>query len=60
MEKNNTKVYLGDGVYAYWDGLKMTITTEDGLKIENMIVFDPETLISLVKFLEDLMNRANV
>ena len=34
------KVYLGDGVYAEYDGYHIVLTTEDGVKVTNTIYLD--------------------
>jgi hypothetical protein len=35
-----TKVYLGDGVYADFDGYAITLTTENGVEVTNTIELD--------------------
>jgi hypothetical protein len=64
------KRYLGDAVYAEQDsnGLsRVVLTTEDGEKVTNRIVLEPEVLVSLIEFIgaaivyddgEDLCRRA--
>lgn len=43
------KAYLGDSVYAQFDGYSVTLTTENGKPDDpsNRIVLDPEVLASL-------------
>ncbi len=36
--------YLGDGVYADFDGFAVVLTTEDGVSVTNRIVLEPEVL----------------
>jgi hypothetical protein len=38
------KVYLGDSVYAQFDGFGIILTTENGLGPTNTIVLEPEVL----------------
>ena len=47
-----TKDYIGDSVYAEWDGGALILTTDNGLGASNTIVMDPETLLALQRFLE--------
>lgn len=43
-----TKAYLGDGVYVEWDGFSFILTTEDGARVTNRIVLEPEVYAALV------------
>jgi hypothetical protein len=48
------KAYIGDGVYAEpweWPG-GVRLTTEDGYRITNVIVLEPEVLEGLRMYLE--------
>lgn len=44
------KQYIGDGVYANYDGWAITLTTEDGTTVTNRIVLEPEVLYSLIEY----------
>jgi hypothetical protein len=46
------KDYLGDSVYAEWNGYAVILTTENGLPTDpsNTIAMDPETLSALARF----------
>lgn len=51
------KTYLGDSVYASYDGENITLTTENGLPTDpsNKIVIEPqiwEALKTVVKFID--------
>lgn len=46
--------YLGDGVYADFDGFSIILTTEDGISITNRIVLEPEVLAALTTYVERL------
>ena len=48
------KVYLGDAVYAEFDGHGIKLTTEDGYRATNTIVLEPEVYDALVKYVDDL------
>lgn len=56
----NTKTYLGDSVYAEFDGLGIKLTTENGLLLDpsNTIVLEPETLTALTRFKDSLSGSA--
>jgi hypothetical protein len=45
------KVYLGDGVYAEYDGYNVILTTENGISITNRIVLEPEVIVMLQSIL---------
>lgn len=36
------KQYLGDAVYAHFDGFHIVLTTEDGMSVTNQICLDPD------------------
>jgi hypothetical protein len=46
------KTYIGDSVYASFDGYAITLTTENGYPDDprNKIVLEPEVLASLSQF----------
>ena len=46
---NDKKVYLGDSVYATYDGVVLELTTENGLYTDpsNVIVMEPEVVDAL-------------
>jgi len=48
--KRMSKVYLGDSVYAEWDGQGITLTTEDGVMATNNIYLEPEVFSALVEY----------
>jgi hypothetical protein len=49
-----SKEYLGDGVYADFDGFSVVLTTEDGYRATNTIVLEPEVIAALQRFVERL------
>ena len=40
MSQNPTRKYLGDGVYAEFDGEHIWLTTENGIEVTNRIALD--------------------
>lgn len=44
------KIYLGDGVYASFDGYQFCLTTEDGISITNTIYLEPKVVEAFVRF----------
>jgi hypothetical protein len=51
------KAYLGDGVYADFDGYAVVLTTENGIDTTNRIVLEPEILRSLTDFWSAIRTR---
>jgi len=51
---SNLKEYLGDSVYAEFDGYAIILTTENGLPTDpsNTITIEPMVLSALTKFAE--------
>lgn len=46
------KVYLGDAVYAQFDGFHIILSTEDGYRETNTVSLEAEVIESLLKFIE--------
>jgi len=38
------KAYLGDGCYVAFDGYHFVLTTENGIRVTNVIYLEPEVL----------------
>ena len=53
------KVYLGDGVYADHDGFGMVLTTEDGIRVTNRIVLEPQVFGALMEWANQLGKQVN-
>lgn len=51
------KQYLGDSVYAEWNGYGVVLTTENGLGASNTIVLEPETWLALVEFCQRVAEK---
>lgn len=45
------KAYLGDGVYADWDGGRVILTTDNGIEATNTIIMEPEVLVALERYM---------
>lgn len=53
------KTYLGDSVYAEFDGHEVTLTTENDINgPSNTIVLEPEVYAALVAWVEHLKEDA--
>lgn len=48
------KSYLGDAVYADFDGANVVLTTEDGIGTTNRIVLESQALAALNTYVERL------
>ncbi len=58
MDNNmSNKQYLGDGVYADYDGYMLILTTEDGENILNTIYLEPEVYVALTRYVEYLRQK---
>ncbi len=42
------KMYLGDGLYAEFDGFGMWVRSENGIEVLNEVYFEPEVLNALI------------
>ena len=51
------KVYLGDSVYAVFDGGGITLTTENGYGASNTIYLEMEVILSLQEYIERCQNE---
>lgn len=51
------KTYIGDGVYAEYDGVGVVLTTENGISVTNRIVLEHEVLSELGKFILQLQKE---
>lgn len=51
------KVYLGDGVYANYDGYMVVLTTENGISATNTIYLEPEVLAALDRYVKWLITE---
>lgn len=50
------KEYLGDSVYAEFDGFAIVLTTENGRVASNTIVLEPQVVDALNNFVELVKN----
>lgn len=48
------KDYLGDSVYAQFDGFNVVLTTENGTLPSNTIVMEPAVIGALIRYIERL------
>lgn len=51
MSAHSVKAYLGDSVYADFDGHDVVLTTENGMGPSNTIVLEPEVMTALKRWL---------
>jgi len=49
--------YLGDSVYANFDGYQIELFTFNGLGVTNQIYLDPETLKSFLSYVKEVRNE---
>jgi hypothetical protein len=48
------KAYIGDGAFVEFDGFAVVLSTEDGEQTTNRIVLEPDTLNSLLEWLQTM------
>lgn len=53
------KIYLGDSVYAEFDGFGIWLTTKNGFGPSNKIYLEPDVLGNLNKFVEKLKKASD-
>lgn len=46
----SNKRYLGDGCYAEITEQGLVLTTENGIRVTNRVVMEPEVFAALIKF----------
>jgi len=51
------KDYMGDSVYADFDGFAIILTTENGSGPSNVIVLEPEVLEAIIRFAQRMTGR---
>jgi hypothetical protein len=51
---SKTAVYLGDAVYADFDGYQVRLSTTNGIVETNEIYLEPKVLSNFLQYLEDL------
>ena len=49
--------YIGDGVYADFDGYNVVLTTEDGIKATNRIVLEPDVWNDLMTYYQWMLEK---
>lgn len=54
---NNTKAYLGDSVYAQMQDGMIKLTTENGVRADNVIYLEPEVYAALVRYYSEYLER---
>jgi hypothetical protein len=58
MTMSNKKKYLGDGVYADFDGYQIKLTAENGISATDTIYLEPAVLEALNRYVEALKTTA--
>jgi hypothetical protein len=48
------KTYLGDGLYAGWDGMHIVLYADNGWRVYNTVYLDIDVAQSLLDYLADL------
>ena len=58
MAEPSDKTYLGDGLYAAWDGYRIVLTAENGVTATDTVYLDEDTWAALVDYIDTLKKKA--
>lgn len=47
---DDNKQYLGDGLYANFDGHQLCLTAEDGIRVHETVFLEPEVMHSFIAY----------
>jgi len=50
MDEKELGTYLGDQVYASFDGWQVTLVTFDGYRITNVIALEDNVMLALIEY----------
>ena len=53
------KEYIGDGVYADFDGSRIILTCDDGIRVYEKIVLEYEVIEALLQYIERIKGIQN-
>lgn len=53
----NRKEYLGDGLYANFDGYHIVLTTENGRSVQNRVCLEPQVFSALLIYEKGLREK---
>lgn len=56
----SNKVYLGDSVYADFDGYHIVLTTENGYGPSNTVYLDASVVVELQRYITNLNQAENL
>jgi hypothetical protein len=56
MGEQQSKAYLGDGVYVWTDGHHIILETSNGVRVTNEVYLDTNVVSELIKFMEKVYN----
>lgn len=59
MSDFSQKSYLGDGVYACFDGHHVVLTVENGIQTTDAIYLDPHVLEALQRYVMNLKKASS-
>lgn len=52
-------VYLGDGLYAAFDGFQIELYASDGLHKTNQVYLEPAVLAAFLKYVDFLLKQSH-
>jgi hypothetical protein len=48
--------YVGDGLYALWDGQDIALFAHDGIRIADIVYLEPEVQVAFARFMEGIVS----
>lgn len=51
------KTYLGDGLYANFDGYQLVLTAEDGIRAHDTVYLEPSVYFALTQYAERIWGK---
>jgi hypothetical protein len=55
-----TQQYLGDGLYASFDGFQVEVFSHDGLNKTNSVFMEPDILDSFIGFIKSIKQKESL
>lgn len=57
MDSLKKLVYIGDGLYASFDGFHLKVASSDGVNNLDTIYFDPDVLLSFENYIKSIREQ---
>ena len=54
---NPNSIYIGDGLYASFDGTQIWLQAYDGINVYNEVALEPHTLANFEEYVKELRHK---